>query len=438
MTTTIQSLHARQILDSRGRPTVEVDVHLSGGVMGRASVPSGASTGAAEAHELRDGDPAQYRGLGVRQAVANVNGEIARALQGVDAADQRGLDERLCALDGSEQLSRLGANAVLGVSLAACRAAAAACKQPLYRRIAELSGETGGTGELLMPMPMVNILSGGLHAGRGMDVQDFLAIPASARNTEEALHHIARIRSAATDVMAERGLPTLLADEGGLSPGFATGREALQLMVEATERAGLRPGEDIVIAIDVAASSLKGPDGSYRLAREGRQASARAMMDMVRSWVDEFPVVSVEDALDENAWDDWTTLTSELGSRVQLVGDDFFTTHLARLQRGIETHAANSVLIKLNQNGTLTGTLDVLALARRAGYAPVVSARSGETEDDFLADLAVGTGAGQIKIGSLRCSDRLAKYNQLLRIEEMSGARFAGMAAFAAWRASKA
>lgn len=434
MTTAIQSLHARQIFDSRGRPTVEVDVLLADGVMGRASVPSGASTGAAEAHELRDGDPAQYRGLGVRQAVANVNGEIARALQGVDATDQRGLDERLRALDHSEQLSRLGANAVLGVSLAACRAAAAALKQPLYRRIAELSG----TREVVMPMPMVNILSGGLHAGRGMDVQDFLAIPASAGNTEEALHHIARIRSAATDVMAERGLPTLLADEGGLSPGLATGREALQLMVEATERAGLRPGEDIVIAIDVAASSLKGPDGQYQLTREGRLASARAMMDMVRAWVDEFPVVSVEDALDENAWRDWSTLTAELGQRVQLVGDDFFTTNLARLQRGIDEHAANSVLIKLNQNGTLTGTLDVLALARRAGYAPVVSARSGETEDDFLADLAVGTAAGQIKIGSLRCSDRLAKYNQLLRIAEASGARFAGMSALAAWDQTRA
>lgn len=432
MTTThIQSLHARQILDSRGRPTVEVDVHLDGGIMGRASVPSGASTGAAEAHELRDGDPAQYRGLGVRQAVAHVNGEIARALQGFDAADQRGLDERLRALDGSPQLRRLGANAVLGVSLAACRAAAAALRQPLYQRIAQLSS----TPALLMPMPMVNILSGGLHAGRGMDVQDFLAVPASATSTEEALHHIARVRSAAADVMAERGLPTLLADEGGLSPGFASGREALQLMVEATERAGLRPGEDIVIAIDVAASSLKGPDGSYKLTREGRLASAREMMDMVRGWIDEFPVVSVEDALDENAWTDWPVLTAELGERVQLVGDDFFTTNLARLQRGIDTHAANSVLIKLNQNGTLSGTLDVLALARRAGYAAVVSARSGETEDDFLADLAVGTGAGQIKIGSLRCSDRLAKYNQLLRIAELSGAPFAGMSAYAGRRA---
>ncbi len=432
MNTRIASLRARQILDSRGRPTVEVDVHLAGGVMGRASVPSGASTGAAEAHELRDGDPSQYRGLGVRRAVAHVNGEIARALQGFDATDQRGLDERLRVLDGSEQLSRLGANAMLGVSLAACRAAAQAQGKPLYQRIAELSG----TQNLVMPMPMVNILSGGLHAGRGMDVQDFLAVPASATNTEEALHHIARVRQTAADVMAERGLPTLLADEGGLSPGCATGREALQLMLEATERAGLKPGQDIVIAIDVAASSLKGPDGQYKLTREGRLASAREMIDMVHAWVDEFPVVSVEDALDENAWADWTTLTTELGQRLQLVGDDFFTTNLARVQRGISERAANSVLIKLNQNGTLSGTLDVLALARRAGYAPVVSARSGETEDDFLADLAVGTGAGQIKIGSLRCSDRLAKYNQLLRIEELSGAPFAGMGAYAGRRSA--
>lgn len=430
MTTHIESLRARQILDSRGRPTVEVDVRLNGGIMGRASVPSGASTGAAEAHELRDGDSEQYRGLGVRQAVSHVNGEIARAMRGFDACDQRGLDARLRALDDTEQLSRLGANAVLGVSLAACRAGAAARGQALYQRIAELSG----TPEILMPMPMVNILSGGLHAGRGMDVQDFLAIPASARDTQEALHHIARVRQAAADIMAERGLPTLLADEGGLSPGFASGHEALQLMVQATERAGLRPGEDIVIAIDVAASALKGPDGQYKLTRENRLASAREMMDMVRGWVDAFPVVSVEDALDENAWTDWTTLTSELGGRVQLVGDDFFTTNLARVQRGIQERAANSVLIKLNQNGTLSGTLDVLALARQAGYAPVVSARSGETEDDFLADLAVGTAAGQIKVGSLRCSDRLAKYNQLLRIEEWSGAPFAGMASMASWR----
>ena len=430
MTTHIESLRARQILDSRGRPTVEVDVRLDGGIMGRASVPSGASTGAAEAHELRDGDAEQYRGLGVRQAVSHVNGEIARAMRGFDACDQRGLDARLRALDDTEQLSRLGANAVLGVSLAACRAAAAARGQALYQRIAELSG----TPEILMPMPMVNILSGGLHAGRGMDVQDFLAIPASARDTQEALHHIARVRQAAADIMAERGLPTLLADEGGLSPGFASGREALQLMVEATERAGLRPGEDIVIAIDVAASALKGPDGQYKLTREDRLASAREMMDMVRDWVDAFPVVSVEDALDENAWADWRVLTSELGGRVQLVGDDFFTTNVARVQRGIQERAANSVLIKLNQNGTLSGTLDVLALARQAGYAPVVSARSGETEDDFLADLAVGTAAGQIKVGSLRCSDRLAKYNQLLRIEELSGAPFAGMASVASWR----
>jgi len=428
----IASLRARQILDSRGRPTVEVDVRLANGTLGRASVPSGASTGTAEAHELRDADPLHYFGLGVRQAVSHVNQEIARAVQGFDASDQRGLDTLLRALDDSEQLSRLGANAVLGVSLAAYRAAAAANGQALYQRIAELSQ----TQSLVMPMPMDNILSGGLHAGRGMDVQDFLAIPASAHTTEEALHLIARVRQAAAEEMSQRGLPTLLADEGGLSPACATSREALQLMMASIERAGLKPGEDIVIAIDVAASSLKGRGGHYHLAREGRMATAADMIDMVKAWVAEFPVVSVEDALDENAWADWAALTAGLGQRVQLVGDDFFTTNPARLQRGIDEQAANSVLIKLNQNGTLSGTLDVLALARQAGYAPVVSARSGETEDDFLADLAVGTAAGQIKIGSLRCSDRLSKYNQLLRIEEISTAPFAGMSAFAAWHGS--
>jgi enolase len=428
--TSIQDIRARQILDSRGRPTVEVDVRLQDGSLGRAAVPSGASTGAAEAHELRDRDPAHYAGLGVKQAVAHVHGEIAAALKGFDADAQRALDDRLRALDGTPQLKRLGANAVLGVSLAACRAAAQSAGQPLYARIAELSG----THAISMPTPMVNILSGGLHAGRGMDVQDFLAVACSATSAAHAIELIGRVRSAAAEVMAKRGLTTLLADEGGLSPGLETGRDALQLMVEAIEQAGLRPGADIAIAIDVAASSLKGPGGTYRLAREGRDASAQEMMQMVRSWVEEFPVVSVEDALDEDAWGDWRTLTRALGARVQLVGDDFFATNPERVRRGVAEGMANGVLIKLNQNGTLSGTLDVIAMARAAGYAPVVSARSGETEDDFIADLAVGTAAGQIKIGSLRCSDRLSKYNQLLRIEEMSGASFAGNAAIASFQ----
>ncbi len=421
----IQSIHARQVLDSRGRPTVEVDVHLADGSFGRASVPSGASTGTHEAHELRDGG-IEWQGRGVRRAVANVGGPLAAAVTGLDALAQREVDTRLVDADGSPRLERLGANAVLGVSLAVCRAAAARQRQPLYARIAELAG----IAEPAMPMPMVNILSGGLHAGRGMDVQDFLVVPAGARSIEEAIDFAGRVRNAAVRVMEARGLPTLLADEGGLSPGLATGRDALLLLVESIERAGLRPGADAVIAIDVAATALwDGAAGAYRLAREGRMASSDEMIAMAAGWADEFPIVSIEDALDEEDWTGWRRLTERLGRRLRLVGDDLFTTSLDRLAQGIAQQAANGVLVKLNQNGTLSGTLDVVAAARAAGYAPVISARSGETEDPFIADLAVGTAAGQIKIGSLRCGERLAKYNQLLRIEEESRAPFAGMAA---------
>jgi enolase len=426
----IRRVHARQILDSRGRPTVEVDVELEDGSLGRASVPSGASTGAAEAHELRDRDATHYAGLGVRRAVANVNGELATAMRGIDASDQRAADHRLRETDGTPNLARLGANAVLGVSLALCRAAAASRRQALHVRIAELAG----CSEPLIPMPMVNILSGGLHAGRGMDVQDFLAVPVAASSIEEAIHQVARVRTAAAELMAERGLSTLLADEGGLSPGFRSGGEALELMVQSFERAGLQPGKQVSIAIDVAASSLKGPAGRYRLAREEREATAAQMIAMLEDWVRDFPICSIEDGLDEEAWDDWQQLTRALGGRVQLVGDDLFTTNRDRVARGIAAGVANGVLVKVNQNGTLSGTLDVVAQARAAGYAAVVSARSGETEDAFLADLAVGTGAGHIKVGSLRCSDRLAKYNQLLRIEEATGAPFAGMRGYSAWK----
>jgi enolase len=425
MNTAIHLLRARQILDSRGRPTVEVDVRLADGSLGRASVPSGASTGTHEAHELRDGGPS-YEGRGVRHAVANVHGEIAAAMQGRDACDQRGVDAQLVELDGTVRLERLGANAVLGTSLAVCRAAAASRGQPLFSYIAGLAG----TQKIAMPMPMVNILSGGLHAGRGMDVQDFLAIPARANSIDEAIDLVGRVRSAAVRVMEGRGLSTLLADEGGLSPGLASGREALQLLVESVEAAGLRPGADIVIAIDVAATALwDRVAGGYRLAREGRIATSDEMIAMAEGWVNEFPVVSIEDALDEEDWSGWRRLTERLGRRIRLVGDDLFTTNLERVRRGIAQGVANGVLVKLNQNGTLTGTLDVVIAARAAGYAPVISARSGETEDPFIADLAVGTAAGQIKIGSVRCGERLAKYNQLLRIEEESGAPFAGMSA---------
>lgn len=434
--TLLRGLRARQILDSRGRPTVEVDVLLDDDVIGRASVPSGASTGAAEAHELRDRDPRDYEGLSVRQAVRNVTTTIADAVRGIDVLDQAALDARMIECDGTEQLRRLGANAVLAVSLAACRASAAALRVPLYRRIATLAGcET-----ISLPMPMVNILSGGLHAGRGMDVQDFLAVPAGADSMEQAIAMIARVRSSAATLMARQGLSTLLADEGGLSPGYASADQALQLMTDATLEAGLQPGRDIVVAIDVAATALRqrpASDGTaavYTLTREGRSADSAQMIAMARSWVERFPVVSIEDALDEEDWDGWRELSAQLGGRCQLIGDDLFATNPQRVARGIGSGVANGVLIKVNQNGTLSGTLAVVRRAREAGYAAVISARSGETEDAFLADLAVGTGAGQIKIGSLRGGERLAKYNQLLRIAEEAGAPFAGMSGFSGQR----
>ncbi|WP_028997881.1 phosphopyruvate hydratase [Azohydromonas australica] len=425
MKTAIQGVRARQILDSRGRPTVEADVLLADGSFGRASVPSGASTGSAEAHELRDGDAEYYAGLGVLRAVDHANGEIARALQGRDATAQRDIDALMRELDGTPQLARLGANAVLAVSIALARAAAAAQGLQLWQYI----GRLAGVAQPSMPVPMVNILSGGLHASRGMDVQDFLAIPARAGSIAEAIHTISRVRNAATEEARARGLPTLLADEGGVSPGLETGRDALEMMLRIIERARLRPGEDVVIAIDVAATALQRLDGRYGLAREGRECSAAEMIDMLAGWVQDFPVASIEDGLGEEDWGHWRTLTARLGSDVQLIGDDLFTTHPQRLARGVQEGVANGVLVKANQNGTLTGTLDIIAQAKAAGYASVVSARSGETEDAFMSDIAVGTAAGQIKIGSLRTSSTVAKYNQLLRIEEASAAPYAGLQA---------
>jgi enolase len=424
--TALRALHAREILDSRGRPTVEVDATLADGSVGRASVPSGASTGAAEAHELRDRDAARYAGLGVRKAIAHVHGEIARGVVGMDAEDQRGIDARLRAIDGTPQLRRLGANAVLAVSLAACRAAAASRREPLHARIAALAG-TSPT----LPLPMTNILSGGLHAGRGMDVQDFLAVPMRAGTIGEAIHQLARVRTAADDVVRARGLPTLLADEGGLAPGCATSLDALALMVEAIRHAGLAPGKDIAIAVDVAATTLVAGDGRYRLAREGRALDSDGMIALILAWIAQFPVVSVEDALGEEDWAGFRALTERLGGNIQLVGDDLFATQSDRLARGVQEGVANAVLVKPNQNGTLCGTLDVIAQAKAAGYATIVSARSGETEDAFMADLAVGAAAGQIKIGSLRTSSTVAKYNELLRIEDASPVPYAGSAALA-------
>lgn len=421
----IRSVHGRQVFDSRGRPTVEVEIGLDDGVVARASVPSGASTGTYEAHELRDGDEDVFNGLGVLSAVEHVDGEITASLRGHDVMDQRGCDSLLRELDGTPGLSRLGANAVLGTSLAICRASAKASEQPLYRRIAELAG----VAEPALPMPMVNILSGGLHAGRGMDVQDFLAVPIAATSMLEAIRLTAQVRDAATAVCAERGLPTLLADEGGLSPGCRTGRDALELLVASIERAGLKPGLDVAIAIDVAATSLyDAATGDYHLRREGHRVSTEEMIEIISSWIDDFPIVSIEDALDEEDWDGWQALTARLGNRVRLIGDDLFTTNPHRLSQGIAKGCATGVLVKVNQNGTLTGTLEVVSAAGNADYVPVVSARSGETEDDFLADLAVGTAAGQIKIGSVRSSERLAKYNQLIRIAEDSSLRFSPLA----------
>lgn len=421
--TAITNLHARQILDSRGRPTIEAEVGLANGVVARASAPSGASTGKAEAVELRDGGEA-WGGRGVSRAVGNVRGEIARLLAGHDALDQAGLDAKLRDADGTPNLARLGGNATLSVSLAAARATAAAQKQPLWQRFAELAGASP-----TMPLPMVNVLSGGLHAGRGMDVQDFLAVPVGASCYSEALDWICRVRAAATELCAAQNLPTLLADEGGLSPGFEGSEQALDLMVASFEAVGLKPGEQVAITLDIASSSLVDETGRYSFQRRGRIYTAAEMIEMQSGWVDRYPIVSIEDGLGEDDWANWPQMTERL-KKIQLVGDDLFATQPDRIARAIRERIANAALIKVNQNGTLSGTLDAIRTARSAGYATVISARSGETEDDFLADLAVGVAGGQIKVGSVRNSERQAKYNQLLRIEE-AGLPWAGRSGLA-------
>lgn len=425
----IAGLTARQILDSRGRPTVEADVVLADGSFGRAASPSGASTGIHEAAELRDDDASVFGGRGVRKAVANVRVEIASALIGLDAIDQSGIDRALLELDGSRSLRRLGANAVLAVSLAVARAAANHLREPLYRYISALAGDV----PMSMPMPMTNILSGGAHAGRGMDLQDFLVLPIGAESYSEALEMISRVRDSAAAQMSLRSLSVLLADEGGLSPGFARAEEALEFMVIAFEAAGLKPGHDVAIALDVAASELF-DDGRYHLVEEKRKLVSAEMIDFLAGLVHRYPILSIEDALEQDDWSNWSTLSRSIGD-IQIVGDDLFATNVERIRRGVRENVANAALVKLNQNGTLSGTLDAIAIARSAGYATVVSARSGETEDTFIADLAVGAAAGQIKIGSVRNSERLAKYNQLLRIEEEAGELpFAGVASLAGTR----
>ena len=413
--TTIAAVRAREVLDSRGNPTVEVDVHLGGGAMGRAIVPSGASTGRHEAIELRDGDPARYEGKGVLRAVAAVNTIIAPAVCGsMDAADQPALDEFLRELDGTSNKSRLGANAILGVSLAAAHAAAAASGQPLYRYL-------GGSEATTMPVPMVNIISGGRHAAAGLDMQDFLAIPIGAETYSEALRMVVDVYRAVGRVLSQMGPYAYgVADEGGYGPPLPCHEDALGILYDATRLAGYRCARDgdIAIGMDVAATEFIGGDGNYLLRAEGRSFTSTELADLLVHWCVTYPIISIEDGLSEDDWEGWEYLTQQMGASTQLIGDDLFTTNPERLAQGADAGIANAVLIKLNQIGTLTETLETVRLAQQRGYLPVISARSGETEDTTIADLAVATGAGQIKIGSITRSERLAKYNRLLRIEE--------------------
>jgi enolase len=422
--TQISHVHARQLLDSRGNPTVEVDVRLASGALGRAAVPSGASTGEHEAVELRDGDPAAFLGKGVLAAVGHVNGEIAASLVGLDAADQRSLDETLVELDGTPTKSRLGANAILGCSLAAAKAAAADAGLPLYRW---LGGEVART----LPVPLMNVVNGGAHADNRLDLQEFMVVPAGAATFAEALRIGTEVYHRLKAILHERGYSTAVGDEGGFAPDLESTERAIETILEAAERAGHR--ERVAIALDPAASEVH-RDGAYHLPGEGRTLDAAEMIDFYRSLADRFPLVSVEDGLDENAWGDWRTLTESIGDRVQLVGDDLFVTNVDFLRRGIDEGVGNAILVKVNQIGTLTESLDVIELARSAGYATVISHRSGETEDTTIADLAVAVNAGQIKTGAPARTDRAAKYNQLLRIEEELGdeAVYPGFAAFRA------
>ena len=420
----IARVHAREVLDSRGAPTVEVEVHCRSGAVGRAIVPAGASRGRHEAVELRDGDPARYGGKGVRRAVTNVYEPIEPNLLGLQVTDQERIDDLLCELDGTADKSRLGANAILGVSLACAHAAAALKGVPLWR---SLSTERDTPR---LPLPMVNMISGGLHAGGNLDFQDFLLLPIGAETYSDALRMAANVYRHLRSTLKDRGLEgALVGDEGGFGPRLQDNREAVVLLLEAIERAGYVAGRDAALGIDVAATQLFRDDG-YRLRGHIQPLSTGEMTELIRHWIDEYPLVSVEDPLAEDDWEGWTKITAALGSDVQLIGDDLFATNPNRLLRGIEAGVANSVLIKLNQIGTLTETLRVIDMARRAGYRTVISARSGETEDVTIAHLAVATGAGQIKIGSVARSERLAKYNQLLRIEEQMGTE----AKFAGWR----
>jgi enolase len=416
----IEGVHAREILDSRGNPTVAVTVATSFGAVEEAMVPSGASTGANEAVELRDGDERRYNGKGVRRAVEAVNNVLGPAIEGLDATAQREIDAKLIALDGTANKSNLGANAMLGVSLAVARAAAVSLSMPLFRYL-------GGPSAALLPVPMMNVINGGKHAEGALEFQECMIVPVGASSEAEAVRYGAEVFHAIGRILHERGLPTLVGDEGGYAPPLQTPQEALDLIVEAIGRAGYEPCRDVAIALDPASSEFY-RDGKYYPLSRDRAASVDEMIALYRELCDRYPIVSIEDGLAESDWDGWVKLTSELGSRVQLVGDDLFVTNVEFLARGIERGAANAILIKVNQIGTLTETLDCIAMARKAGYGTVISHRSGETEDTTIADLAVATSAGQIKTGSLSRSDRTAKYNRLMAIEEQLGeaARYAG------------
>ena len=410
----IDRVHARQIVDSRGNPTVEVEVTLRSGAFGRAAVPSGASTGEFEATELRDGGEA-WLGKGVTRAVANVSGEIASAVTGMDAADQRALDLALCDLDGTPAKSRLGANAILGVSLASAHAIANDAGMPLWRHL-------GGDAAHVLPVPMMNVLNGGAHADNKVDFQEFMIVPCGASSFSEGLRMGAEVFHALKKTLHDRGLGTAVGDEGGFAPDLASNEEALRVLIEGIEAAGYRPDDDVAIALDPATSEIE-QDGSYVLEHEGRTLSGQEMASYWAQMAGSYPILSIEDGMAEEDWDGWKALTDLLGDRVQLVGDDLFVTNTERLQRGIDAGVGNSILVKVNQIGTLTETLDAIEMARKAGYTAVMSHRSGETEDTTIADLAVATGCGQIKTGAPSRSDRVAKYNQLLRIEEALGAR---------------
>lgn len=420
----IKYIRGREIIDSRGNPTVEVEIGLTNGVSGKAAVPSGASTGKYEALELRDGDKKRYNGLGVLKAVENVNKIIQPALTGVDIFKQEFIDQRLIELDGTSDKSRLGANAMLGVSLAAAHAAANTSISPLYRSI-------GGQGATVLPVPMMNILNGGKHAENSTDLQEFMVMPTGAKSFHQAMQIGCEVYQALKKVIKQKKLNTNVGDEGGFAPSLSSNREAIELILAAIENAGYKPGVDCHIAIDSAASSFY-KDGKYVLEREGKTLSGKEMVDFYADWVANYPIISIEDGLDEDDWESWILLTNKLGNKVQLVGDDLYTTNVKRIQQGIDSKASNSVLIKLNQIGTLTETLAAINMARKAGWTAVISHRSGETEDTSIADLSVAVNAGQIKTGAPCRSERVAKYNRLLKIEDELGnkATYPGRKAF--------